>query len=63
MDYSFYGLHRIIPYPKGKTSGPVNGRPVFIQHGIGESSADWVLLPSKKALGEIKKSRFYKFPV
>jgi len=48
-------LHRI-PYPKGRTSGPVTGRPVFVQHGFGESSADWVLLPSDKSLGEINKN-------
>ncbi len=44
-------LHRI-PYPKGQTSGPVNGRPVFIQHGFAQSSANFVLLPSEKSLGK-----------
>ena len=42
-------LHRI-PYPKGRNSGPT-GRPVFILHGLVLSSAVFVLLPSKKALG------------
>ncbi len=50
-------LHRI-PYPKGQTSGPVNGRPVFIQHGFAESSADWVLLPSEKSLGDTKTNLY-----
>jgi len=42
-------LHRI-PYPKGRNSGPT-GRPVFILHGFALSSAVFVILPSKKALG------------
>ena len=42
-------LHRI-PYPKARNSGPT-GQPVFILHGIPDSSADWVLLPTEKSLG------------
>ncbi len=44
-------LHRI-PYPKGQNSGPI-GRPVLLQHGVIESSADWVLNPSEKSLGKL----------
>ncbi len=42
-------IHRI-PYPKGRSYGPT-GLPVFLHHGIAESSADWLLLPSNKSLG------------
>jgi len=44
-------LHRI-PYPKGRKSGPT-GSPVLIPHGLAESSADWLFLPSNKSLGKL----------
>lgn len=58
-------IHRI-PYPKGRSYGPT-GLPVFIHHGIAESSADWLLLPSNKSLGNnsynlrIYYSYYYNF--
>ena len=49
-------LHRI-PYPKARNSGPT-GQPVFILHGIPDSSADWVLLPTEKSLGKKDKTNY-----
>jgi len=50
-------LHRI-PYPKGQNSGST-GRPVLIQHGFLESSADWVLNPSEESLGKIETTSIF----
>ena len=52
-------LHRI-PYPKGISSG-VTGRPVFIQHGIIGSSADWLIPSSNTSLGKIYQYSFFIF--
>ena len=47
-------LHRIL-YPKGIESGPT-GRPVLIQHGLVESSADWLLNLTEKSIGKLRPS-------
>lgn len=42
-------LHRI-PHGKGQSASPA-GKPVYIQHGIMGSSAEWIILPSNQSLG------------
>ena len=42
-------LHRI---PHGRKRKPP-GRPVFLQHGVLNTAAVWVLNPTEKSLGEL----------
>ena len=47
-------VHRI-PYgvnPASRTNR--TKRPVFLQHGLFDSDADWIINPSDKALGSFK---------
>lgn len=42
-------LHRI-PRGKGHT-GPPYGKPVYLQHGVTGTSADWLISPAERSLG------------
>lgn len=45
-------VHRI-PGKKDQTSDLGTGKPVFLQHGLLCSSADWLISPSDRSLGKI----------
>lgn len=47
-------LHRI-PGGKGQTSDLGTGKPVWLQHGLLCSSADWLISPSDQSLGKTVK--------
>ncbi|XP_057375192.1 gastric triacylglycerol lipase-like [Daphnia carinata] len=51
-------VHRI-PGRKGQTSDLGTGKPVFLQHGLLCSSADWLISPSNRSLAFILADRGY----
>ncbi|KZS21232.1 Lipase-like protein [Daphnia magna] len=51
-------VHRI-PGKKGQTSDLGTGKPVFLQHGLLCSSADWLISPSDRSLAFILADRGY----
>ena len=47
------GVHRI-PYGKDPATRHLKRRPVFLQHGLLNSDADWLINPTDRALGSTR---------